>query len=127
MLSFHNAQNEAYVIFGIAPARLGEVAKKVRKLPHKFVMGFWKGQMEPSCLMPFDTFMPLAEVFGKGEECYLHLARAHPKTGTRAASLVYFDTGKVDPIGLFQQVAEPPADGGGFTLDPETGNFFAVV
>lgn len=126
MLSLSKEHNTGYVIFGIAPKRLAKVTKLIRGKPHKFVIGFWEGAYEASCMMPYADFYSLAEEIGKGEECYLYLGYFNPKNGSRKASLVSFGSNEIQPIGQFSEVPEPPSNGEGFTFDPETGLFYAV-
>lgn len=125
MLTFSSEQNEEYVIFGLAPDRYAEVAKKVNTFPHKWVIGSYEDQLELSCLMKFKDFKPNAKFLGKGEMCYLKLGPANPRFGSRPAYYNFWDD-EDKPIGRFKQVAQKPPYGEPFTFDPETGNFFAV-
>lgn len=112
--------SESYVVFGIAPERLAKVRDRIKDIPHKFLIGTYKGKAEPSCLMPSALFFEDEAFLTEGEESFLFIG-----TGRERRVQLIFTTGGFEWLGELVAVASPKP-GEDFTFDPSTEQFLCI-
>jgi hypothetical protein len=124
MLTLETESNERFVIFSVAPNRYGEVSQLVNTLPHKWLIGQFKGQTELSALLPAEVFGEHISFLMEGQDTYLDLEPVK-RFGERKAFLVSRERQESHYLGMFRQVASVKPDED-FTFDPSTGFYFAT-